>query len=210
MYASNRGNDPLDINILDNLQPIPQLSKTICIKDSKSLQTFLKISRNSLDDNLRSTIYSMLNHNEQNHESILKLINTDINSSSKSACNSLLEKLVYPEWEKRNHIIQYCKNQVDSISIDPTVEKDYIEFTNLSIEEKNNILRVDPYAYKNIEQRYNNANNEIIELKKLYSNEETIENIITNRSSDLMNDLCKINANDIKSQFIRYSKSLSH
>jgi hypothetical protein len=208
--GSNRSDGDIskfNIDFVEKVPEKPELSAQICLDDAKSLQSFLKLSRYAVDDNLRSNLNSFLNHNEINKNSIFKFNKHEtVNDSS---CLPLLELLIYPEWRKRSDVIKYCKNQLDDISSKKTISKDD-EFSNLTTEEKNNLLRIDPYTYKNLEQKFLKQNAKILELQNFYSNEEKVETIVRNRSIELLNEQCKLKHFDISKSFFDYISSKSN
>lgn len=208
--SSNPSDEKLNVDILKSVPEAPKVDTQVCLKDYKSLQSFLKLSRTTVDDNLNNHLNNILNHNETNTSSIFKFSNFKNAAGKDSSCNELIYKLVYPEWQKRISVINYCQNvvsnsKIDDFEDDPAV----INFSNLSTEEKNNLLRIDPYTFKEIEQKFNNKNFKLIELQNLYSNELQIESIVQNRSTERINDICKLVSFDIKAGFVDYAKQLS-
>lgn len=203
---NNSSNNKLNIDFINDVPPKPEISKTICLKDSKSLQSFLKLSRSVTDDNLRSDLNSILNRNEQNKNSIFKFNRS--NNSNESACIPFLNELIYPEWKKRIDVIKFCQNEINQI-VNGNGKMNDDGFSNLTPEEKNNLLRIDPYTYKNLEQKFLQQNAQFLALQNLYNNEAEIETIITRRSIELMNDLCEFGHFDVMSNFIKYTNSLT-
>lgn len=214
MYSSTsnnnnqESNDRLNVDFINDVPTKPEISTSICLKDSKSLQSFLKLSRSATDDNLRSDLNSILNRNEENKNSIFKFNNNSINSNE-SPCIPFLNKLIYPEWKKRIDIITFCQNELNNIVDGNNSKMEDDGFSNLTLEEKNNLLRIDPYTYKNLEQNYLQKNAQFLALQNLYNNEATIETIITRRSIELMNDLCNFGHFDVMDNFIKYTNSLT-
>lgn len=215
MYSSSSGSstssDPSDelskkiqIDFIESAPQSPELSRQICFDGVKSLQAFLKLSRFAVDDNLKTNLNSILNHNETNGNSIFKFVKPD--NSKESLCLPLLKQFIFPEWNKRLEVIKYCQNELNDHN--PSEKMNDDGFSKLSEEERNEMLRIDPYTYKNLEQKYLQRNAKIIELKNLYDNEEKIENIIMNRSIELMNDLCQLDSFNINSQFLDYSSKI--
>ena len=197
----------LDIDLIANAPPKPELSRQICLQDYKSLQSFLKLSRYAIDDNLQSILYGTLNHNETKDASIYKFIKP-ANKSEEAACTSVLNTLIYPEWRKRSEVIEYCKDELDSVANGRSIIDDG-GFSALSPEEKNEMLRVDPYTYKDLERKNMQANAQVLELQQLYSNEELVENIVINRSKELLNDVCHMKADIVQEGFTRYARDLT-
>lgn len=193
-----------DLNFVETVPPKPELSKSICLEDSKSLQAFLKLSRYAIDDNLKSNLNNFLNHNEKNDQSIFKF-NKNLESLKSKSCLPILNLLIYPEWKKRLDVIRYCQSELNNVHEE--INTGDAEFSNLSLEEKNNLLRIDPYTYKNLEQKLKQKNVQIIELKNFYNNEEQIERIVQNRSIELLNEMCNLNHLNISNNFLDYVKS---
>lgn len=207
MYAPEQESNSfniLDVDIRKVVPEKPQLSKEICLQDFKSLQHFLNLSRQAVDDNLRSHLNGILNKNETTEKSILKLVRSK--SSSGNRCGLFIESVVYPEWQKRVDVIKFCQKEVDKLTDDKFTDDN---FTSLSTEEKHQMMRIDPYTYKNLEQKYLRRNAQVIELQNFYNNEDAVESIITERSSELFAELCKMNAAHIKQNFLNYTKSLT-
>lgn len=194
----------LNIDFIESLPQKPNLSRKICLEDSKGLQSFLKLSRFATDDNLRSDLNSILNHNEVNKQSIFKFTRSE--NESESPCIMFLQQVVYPEWKKRLDVIKFCQHELDDIvSGNGTMDDD--GFSKLTLEEKNNMLRIDPYTYKNLEQKYLKANAKNLELKNFYDNEAEVEAIINRRSVELMKDLCHLGTFDVVDNFLKYVSS---
>lgn len=193
-----------DFSFMETIPLKPELSKSICLEDSKSLQAFLKLSRYAIDDNLKPNLNNFLNHNEKNDQSVFKF-NKSLESMKTNSCLPILNVLIYPEWKKRLDVIRYCQSELNKVHEEVNLEDD--GFSSLSLEEKNNLLRIDPYTYKNLEQKSKQKNAKIIELKNFYNNEEQIENIVQNRSVELLNETCKLNHLNISNGFLDYVKS---
>lgn len=214
MYSSssgkNEGSDSdkmtsrLDIDFVKSLPPKPDLSRKVCLENSKSLQNFLLLSRAATDDNLRSDLNSILNRNEVNKTSIFKFSRSE--NENESPCIRFLQQVIYPEWKKRVDIIKFCQGEIDEILAGNTVMDDG-GFSKLSAEEKNNILRIDPYTYKDLEQKFLRANAKNIELKNFYDNENKVETIISRRSVQLMNDICQLGSFDVAANFLKYASA---
>ncbi|GAV26745.1 hypothetical protein PMKS-000201 [Pichia membranifaciens] len=214
MYSSSSGGNDgtdsdmissrLDIDFIKSLPPKPALSRKVCLEDSKSLQNFLKLSRAATDDNLRSDLNSILNRNEVNKTSIFKFSRSD--KEDESACIPFLQLVIYPEWKKRVDVIKYCQGEIDDILSGNAVMDDG-GFSKLTPEEKNNILRIDPYTYKDLEQKYLRANAKNMELKNFYDNEDKVETIVSRRSIQLMNDICQLGSFDVAGNFLKYASS---
>lgn len=194
-----------DIDPIHSVPQKPSLSPKICLEDSKGLQAFLKLSRYGVDDNLRSNLNNVLGRNEDAGNSIFKYLRSA--GTKESQCKDLLAQFIYPEWKKRVDVIQYCQGEMVKMSTEDQMDDG--GFTALSAEEKNNLLRIDPYTYKNLEQKYLQRNARIIELQTLYDNEEQVENIIRNRSVDLLGDVCKLRSAAIKQGFLDYARSMA-
>ncbi|KAG0680552.1 hypothetical protein C6P42_004875 [Pichia californica] len=198
-------NSRLDIDFIKAVPPKPELSRKICLYNSKSLQSFLKLSRTVTDDNLHSDLNSILNRNEENENSIFKFSKSK--NIKESTCIPFLQQLIYPEWKKRADVIKFCQTELNDV-VEGSGKMDDGGFNDLSSEEKNNLLRIDPYTYKNLEQKFMQRNAKNLELQRLYNNEAKVESIITKRSIDLMDDMCKFGNFDIMSNFINYANSV--
>lgn len=206
MYAPDqelKSLNKLDIDIRKRVPEKPQLSREICLQDYKSLQHFLSLSRSVVDDNLRSHLNGLLNKNETEEKSILKFVRS---SSSDNGCSLFIQSVVYPEWKKRVDVIKFCQEQVND-SLKEKFNDD--DFSKLTPEEKHQMLRIDPYTYKNLEQKYLKRNAHLLELQNLFSTEDKVENIIIERSTELFAEQCKLHANDIKQQFLNYINNIS-
>ncbi|TID30905.1 hypothetical protein CANINC_000497 [Pichia inconspicua] len=204
MYAPDQelnGINKLEIDIRKKVPQKPQLSKEICLQDFKSLQHFLTLSRSVVDDNLRSYLNGLLNKNETESNSILKFVR----SSSDNGCSTFLQSVVYSEWQKRVEVIQFCQKQVDSSLND---KFDDNEFAKLTPEEKHEMLRIDPYTYKNLEQKYLRKNAQLLELQNLFNTEDKVEKIIIDRSTEMIAEQCNLHVNDIKHEFLNYMSKL--
>ncbi|KGK36944.1 hypothetical protein JL09_g3908 [Pichia kudriavzevii] len=197
--SGSRREGAVDNLIGDHLIEVPQqpdLSPEICIKDSKSLQAFLRLSRYAVDDNMTTISNSVLNHREMNKNSVFKF---GSGSSDGSPCDEFLKTLVYPEWKKRSQVIQYCRDVVANVNAKDSIENS--QFAKLSQEEKNEMMRIDPYTYKNLEREYMNKHRKILELQQYYRNEEEVEKIVTDKSANIITQLCKFKDGEVKTFF---------
>lgn len=197
--SGSRREGAVDNLIGDHLIEVPQqpdLSPEICIKDSKSLQAFLRLSRYAVDDNMTTILNSVLNHREMNKNSVFKF---GSGSSDGSPCDEFLKTLVYPEWKKRSQVIQHCRDVVANVNPKDSIENS--QFAKLSQEEKNEMMRIDPYTYKNLEREYMNKHRKILELQQYYRNEEEVEKIVTDKSANIITQLCKFKDGEVKTFF---------
>ncbi|VEU19886.1 DEKNAAC100224 [Brettanomyces naardenensis] len=195
----------LDIDPEKTIPKPPRLERQICLEDSKSLSNFLKLSRVNVDDSIRTRINSVLNHHEsRNKESILSFRRPD--HATESPCLPLIKQLIFPQWYRRIYAINFCTEEVSKMALE--VEND--PQNNMSDEEKNRLLRVDPYAMRDIERKRIDKSDEVNVLTTKWENEKEVEGIIRNRSEEVLYDLCNLPDFNVKNEFLKYSRELGN
>ncbi len=183
----------------------PKYERQICLDDARSLTNFLKLSRLNVDDSIRIQLNAFINHHEsKSKKSILSFKMPD--HQSESPCLPLIRELIFPQWYKRLDAIKYCSNEVQKMSQE--VKDDPLN--NLSEEKQNELLRVDPYAMRDIERARVEKNDTVEALKTKWSNAEQVEGIIRDRTEGVIYDICDINNFNVKQEFIKYSNEMAH
>lgn len=182
----------------------PKYERQICLDDSRSLTNFLKLSRLNVDDSIRTQLNTFINHHEsKSKQSILSFKRPE--QELESPCLPLIKQLIFPQWYKRLDAIKYCAKEVDKMSQE--VKND--PQNNLSEEKKNELLRIDPYAIRDIERARVQKDDAVNALKTKWSNAEEVEGIIRDRTEAVIYDLCNINEFNVKQKFLEYSNEMA-
>lgn len=193
----------LSIDPQKTIPKLPKLERQICLDDTRSLANFLKLSRLNVDDSIRTRLNTSINHHEsKSKQSILSFERPD---QRQSPCLPLIKQLIFPQWYERLDAIKYCSNEVSKMAVE--VKQD--PKNNMSEEDKNKLLRVDPYAMRDIEEQQVRKNEEVEELSTKWANEEQIEKIIRDRTEEVIYDLCDLPDYNVKNEFLKYSQEMS-
>lgn len=141
-------------------------SATLCVKDSKQVLKFLQLAR-ALDDNIRPRI----------------------NEHGPSHCLELVEGVVFPNWDNRMGMLSFCQRATErTVHLDD----DVANFRALGEEQRNEMLRIDPYGYKGLLRRQLDYENQVKGLRWMYDREQKIDLVIRQRSAEVLKDICGI------------------
>lgn len=88
----------------------------------------------------------------------------------------------------------------DDVAKDPEI--------NLSEEEKNKLLRVDPYALRDVDQKLQERTDEVVGLNTKFQNERDIEDILRQRSEKVLADKCNLGDFNVSEEFFKYCQSI--
>ncbi|ODV86640.1 hypothetical protein CANARDRAFT_192284 [[Candida] arabinofermentans NRRL YB-2248] len=197
---NHSNNNTMNNNLsLDKSIPLPnppELDRKICSMSDKSLTNFLKLSRIEVDDNIILNLNSLIT-NENNNKSV---------KVKQLQCLNLINETLFPQWYERLKYINFCLNDTKKLEVEMNENN---PINKLSKEEKDKLLNLNPYALKELNNKNNLKKFEIDQIKNKFENELRIEKIITLRSSEVINDHCKLINYDIKNEFIKYSTKLN-
>ncbi|KAG7928549.1 hypothetical protein KL925_001849 [Ogataea polymorpha] len=171
------GASELDINPEKEIPVPPEINRQLCIESSRSLQDFLRLSRTLLDDTLRTRLNSITKHHEDNtRRSILP---------RRDSCQQFVDELLLPQWQARASRINYCLRQADEM-----VKEVETQELAMDEEERNRLLRIDPYALKDLTRSLREKRASAEQIRNRYQNEIEVEEIIQERSQSLIKDVC--------------------
>lgn len=124
------------------------------------VKAFLVASRSISDDSIRQHL------NERN---------------VKKDCNTYFKDTIVPQWKVRGDVINYCEQyaQEQRLSI-VAVKEENQEFN----------LRLDPYALRNHQDEVQERFNQLDSIDQWVKNEQLVEVIIRDQTSDVLNDKC--------------------
>lgn len=145
--------------------------------DSGRIRAFLRLSRIATDDTIRQ----------------------HLNEIKQRDCESYLVKKIFPQWEARSELIDYCfkysKNLRNSTSQGKAVPKavnlpsSNVQENETSIEEQFD-LRTDPYAYKSHQQQLESQFTHCDMIDNWVKNEQSVEQILRQETIKVFNDKC--------------------
>ncbi|QPG76462.1 hypothetical protein FOA43_003851 [Brettanomyces nanus] len=194
----------MDIDPEKTIPNPPKYERQICLDDAKSLTNFLKLSRLNVDDSIRTRINSVINHHEsKDKKSILSFQRP--NYATDSPCLPLIKQFIFPQWCRRVDAIKFCQSEVTEMAKEVENDPDL----NMSDEERNELLRIDPYAMRDIARKKIEKSEEINALITKWANEREIEGIVRERSEEVIYDLCDITNFDVKHEFLKYCGGVS-
>ncbi|KAG7895258.1 hypothetical protein KL908_001608 [Ogataea polymorpha] len=171
------GASELDINPEKEIPVPPETNRQLCIESSRSLQDFLRLSRTLLDDTLRTRLNSITKHHEDyTRRSILP---------RRDSCQQFVDELLLPQWQARASRIKYCLRQADEM-----VKEVETQELAMDEEERNRLLRIDPYALKDLTRSLREKRASAEQIRNRYQNEIEVEEIIQERSHSLIKDVC--------------------
>lgn len=149
---------------------LPELSKDVCL-NPKGLRAFLKLSRASTDDVIKQRINSLLN---------------DKKHSKADICDSFASSILYKSWNDRLSAIEYCDQQ--SVTLEKSIESNQEQ----ELQEKYVDPRIDPYAAGEFKELKESKYRQLRVLQNWVQNEKTIENIVQERSIEILSDNCGV------------------
>ncbi|GME91638.1 unnamed protein product [Ambrosiozyma monospora] len=170
--SSSGSSSPLDIIPEKRIPQPPALSRQVCLADNKSLTNFLKLSRQNVDDNLKTRLNSIINHHESSRKrSILPFQKPA--RDSESPCLPLIRDLLFPQWSERVKGIEYCLKEGQTMSNEVKTE----ESVQLTDEERDKLLRINPYGLRELQTNIRNKSDQAQGILNKYKNEEMVEEL---------------------------------
>lgn len=163
---------------------VPELSKEVCL-NPKGLRAFLKLSRANTDDVIKQRINSLLNDKKHPREEI---------------CTQFSESILYKSWKERLSVIEFCDKE--SVSLEKSIESNQ----EPELQEKYVDPRIDPYAAREFNELKNSKYIQLRELQNWVKNEKLVEDIVQNRSTEILSDNCGVS--NWKQNFNDWSSSL--
>ncbi|EGW32169.1 uncharacterized protein SPAPADRAFT_61260 [Spathaspora passalidarum NRRL Y-27907] len=152
---------------------VPQqnlLTPESCISSSR-IRAFLRASRNLTDDTIRQ----------------------HLNEVKVDDCGEYFRNKVASEWKRRGEVISYCKNYSQELrkqseeGVNAQTRETEETFAQL---DKKFDLRTDPYALRAHQNKMREQFAQCDALDSWVHNEETVENIIRQQTTEVLNDKC--------------------
>ncbi|CCH45347.1 hypothetical protein BN7_4929 [Wickerhamomyces ciferrii] len=147
---------------------LPELSRDVCL-NPKGLRSFLQLSRANTDDVVKQRLNSLLNSGKRPKEEL---------------CEEFTHGIMYKSWKDRLSAIEYCNGQ--SVELEREIES----HQEAELQGKDIDPRIDPYAAADFQELKNSKYNQLRQLQNWVKNEKLIEDIVQNRSTGILNDVC--------------------
>lgn len=168
--------------------PIPELSPSLCFNTSY-LRDFLRISRAQLDDTIGTNLNALLTPSLTSPFDPLSTSDPSTNRRGKQSipletCQEFTREVVFPIWAARSKVLSYCS--IVATSPDPDdPNKTAIEAENIAQSHRIINERLDPYS-----GRFFPREPRTEMLGSLLRNENTVENIVRDRTWRTLNERC--------------------
>ncbi|QLL31552.1 hypothetical protein HG536_0B04160 [Torulaspora globosa] len=156
------------------------MTRERCV-DPTLADSFLRLLRYGSDDSIKQRLSAYQRHEE--------------NSPFKNKrCGSFLRNELYPNWQARNRIITFCRNQLEDMKAELDEKYGQHSATPLKAEVD---LRIDPYAAKDRQHEQENRYKELKRLNTWIENQIKIESILLANSNRTLQQNCDQNVNYI-------------
>lgn len=157
------------------------MNRKRCI-DSTLVDSFLTFLRHSSDDIIKQRLNNYIKKGSTNSEKI-------------DSCNSFVRRELYPNWEVRNKVINFCEEQSKQLKseLDKTISSEL----NLNKSEDIN-LRLDPYSGRDALEKQELRYNDWKRLDRWVQNNQMIESILQNTSDKILKQKCDANEEYLK------------
>ncbi|KAF2761861.1 hypothetical protein EJ05DRAFT_496750 [Pseudovirgaria hyperparasitica] len=167
-------------------KPIDQLalSPQFCFNQT-ALRDFLRISRSTIDDSIAQNLNALRNPasfdpSSTSSRSVKPLAHQKLDTSS---CNTFKERVLFPSWQVRSDVLNYCTSVATSPDKD---DPDSILQALQSAEAGEHLVdRLDPYN-----NRYLPKESRTESLAALIRNEIGVERIIRSRTWGMIEERC--------------------
>lgn len=169
-------------------KPISQLTPALCFNTSY-VRDFLRISRSQMDDTISTNLNSLLTPSVSRPFDPSSTSDPSTNRRGRQpvpaeSCSEFLEQAVFPAWSSRSQLLSYCS--IVATSPDPDdPDKTLIEAENMAQAHRVVDERLDPYSGRFFPKE---PRTEI--LASVLRNENTIENIVRERTWRILSERC--------------------
>ncbi|KAL2207123.1 caffeine-induced death protein 2 [Sarocladium strictum] len=164
----------------------PELTPQFCFS-TRTLRDFLRLSRSSIDDSITQNLNALLTPSRSGFDSSALSQRSSTPHSrtpDPQACQDFRDKVLFPSWEARAEIINYCGMVATSPDKeDPEAELRAIE--NQKDKERVVNERLDPYSGRFFPRE---ARTEM--LASLMRQERGVENIVRARTWEMVQQRC--------------------
>lgn len=150
--------------------------------DPTLVDSFLRMLRYGSDDSLKQRL-----------SAYYKL--EDSSPFKDKKCSKFLSDELYPNWQARDKIINYCRGQLEQMRTE--LEQKYVQEPSASLKAEVD-LRIDPYAAKDRVQEQQNRYKELKRLETWIENQTKVESILLSNSNRALQQNCNQNVNYIK------------
>ncbi|RKF56250.1 Caffeine-induced death protein 2 [Erysiphe neolycopersici] len=176
----------------------PTLTPELCIS-TRSLRDFLRVSR-GIDDGIIQHLNSLLTQSKSDFNpsssSLIRLSRSGSKHLPSRTCQKFTQQVVFPSWNSRDKILQYCKsvatNMVTNESNPLLGNDDQIEVVD---------DHLDPYS-----TRSSPTQTEAQMLSDVLRLENRVEDIIRNRTWEVICERCDLNSKCWKNNFSEWKR----
>ncbi|KAF2088846.1 hypothetical protein K490DRAFT_72543 [Saccharata proteae CBS 121410] len=166
----------------------PQLTPQFCFNQT-ALRDFLRLSRASIDDSITQNLNSLLTPGASGFDPSSTSTRQTLPPGTRrqipaSSCNSFKDRVLFPSWQMRSDVLNYCASVATSPDPD---DPDAIlrEIESAKARERVVDERLDPYSTRYFPRE---ARTEM--LAGLIRNERSVESIIRTRTWALVSERC--------------------
>lgn len=138
-----------------------QLFSLESCQSSSRIRAFLRLSRIATDDSIRQ----------------------HLNEIHPKSCETYFATKIVAQWKARQELIQYCSSQAKQL-------RDHTDSQESSAQNPDFDLRLDPYAFKEYQQKLNSQYTMCQTIENWVENEKGVESIIREQTAKVLNDKC--------------------
>ncbi|KAK4215294.1 caffeine-induced death protein 2 [Rhypophila decipiens] len=164
----------------------PELSPKFCFSTA-ALRDFLRVSRSSVDDTITQHLNALVVPSRVGFDpssTSLRGARPPSRQIDSTSCQSFQDKVLFPAWQTRSHVLSYCA--LVATSPDPDDPEAAIrESENEKNRERVVDERLDPYS-----ARYFPREPRTEQLASAIRMEQGIENIVRRRTWDIVKGRC--------------------
>ncbi|KAI9781545.1 MAG: hypothetical protein M1816_002260 [Peltula sp. TS41687] len=180
----------------------PQLTPQFCF-DTTTLRDFLRLSRASIDDSITQHLNGLVTparagYDPSTSEQLTRPVRKRL--VSPDACDSFKTAALFPSWEARSKVLQYCATVATSPDPDDP-ETPLREAESATARERIIDERLDPYSARYFPRE---ARTEV--LAGIIRNERGVEQIVRERTWRVVSERCGISGEKWEEAFERWHR----
>ncbi|KAL4892145.1 caffeine-induced death protein 2 [Aspergillus ambiguus] len=165
----------------------PELSPQFCFNE-KVLRDFLRVSRSTIDDSITQNLNALFTPSREGFDPSSTAIRQVDSKAGKSidpsACQSFKDRVLFPSWQTRSDVLNYCAGVATSPDPD---DPDLILRQTESARDRERVVdeRLDPYSARFFPREARTES-----LANVIRNQRSVEEIIRARTWGLVVERC--------------------
>ncbi|GLI75277.1 hypothetical protein PoHVEF18_003530 [Penicillium ochrochloron] len=165
----------------------PVLTPQFCF-DERLLRDFLRLSRSTIDDSVTQNLNALVTPSREGFDPSSTAVRQTNSRARKaidpSACQGFKDKVLFPSWQARSDVLNYCAGVATSPDPD---DPDLILRETESARDRERVVneRLDPYSARFFPREARTES-----LANLIRNQRTVEEIIRARTWGMVTERC--------------------